>query len=352
MPSPDLSLHTQPARAGTSPPRPPILFLHGMFVGGWVWENYLRFFAERGYAGYALSLPGHPGGRAVPELGRLSMQEYIDEALRAAREIPVPDGVPGGGLPIVFGHSMGGLIAQKLAEAGAAAAAVLVCPAPPRGINVAGAELIVRELKYVWPMLRSRAFAASRGDHDAITFNRVPREQRDAIFARFAPESGRAARELALGKVAVDDANVRCPLFVASAADDKTILPSVARLIARKYHAPIRVYDEHAHMLPAEPGWEGPAADIERWLTHTLHLLERSADHEALWASLRARIGDVVTLRFFDGHAVRAEIVNVDNAAHQDVIYEVREVLARGAAPSPAQGTVATASLYELSALE
>ena len=59
----------------------------------------------------------------------------------------------------------------------------------------------------------------------------------------------------------------------------------------------------------------------------------------------------MVTLRFFDGQAVRAEIVNVDNAAHRDVTYEVREVLARGTARA-AEGTVATASLYELSGVE
>ena len=345
-------LHERPT-APPAAPRPPILFVHGMMVAAWVWENYLRFFAERGYAGYALTLPGHPGGRPVPDLGKVSLHEYVAEALRAARALPVPGGAIGGGLPVVIGHSMGGLIAQKVAEAGAASAAVFVCPAPPRGINVASPSLLVRQVKYIWPLLRSRPFAASRGDHDAITFNRIPREQRDALFARFVPESGRAGREMSRGAIAVDPARVRCPVFVASATDDKTIAPGIARLVAQRYHAPFRVYEDHAHLLLAEPGWEGPAGDIERWLTHSLRRLDDAAEHDALWTSLRARIGDVVTLRFFDGQAVRAEIVNVDNAAHRDVTYEIREVLARGtAAATAAEGTVATASLYELSALE
>src|SRR5215211_6657459 len=100
-------LHERP----TSPPaapRPPVLFIHGMMVAGWVWENYLKFYSERGYPGYALTLPGHPGGRAVPDLGKVSLHEYVEEALQAARALPVPDGAIGGGLPVVFGHSMGG----------------------------------------------------------------------------------------------------------------------------------------------------------------------------------------------------------------------------------------------------
>src|SRR5215208_5956579 len=97
--------------------RPPILFVHGMFVGGWVWENYLRYFAERGYPGYALTLRGHEGGATVMDLGRVSLHDFVEEAVAAARALPASPagaGAPGGDRPVVMGHSMGGLIAQKV----------------------------------------------------------------------------------------------------------------------------------------------------------------------------------------------------------------------------------------------
>jgi len=37
----------------------PILFVHGAWHGAWCWEKFLPYFAENGYAAYAVSLRGH-----------------------------------------------------------------------------------------------------------------------------------------------------------------------------------------------------------------------------------------------------------------------------------------------------
>jgi len=40
----------------------PILFVHGMWHAAWCWaEHLLPYFAQHGYASYALSLRGHGG---------------------------------------------------------------------------------------------------------------------------------------------------------------------------------------------------------------------------------------------------------------------------------------------------
>jgi pimeloyl-ACP methyl ester carboxylesterase len=39
--------------------RSPILFVHGAWHGAWCWENFLPYFADRGYGAYAVSLRGH-----------------------------------------------------------------------------------------------------------------------------------------------------------------------------------------------------------------------------------------------------------------------------------------------------
>ena len=115
-------------------------------------------------------------------------------------------------------------------------------------------------------MLASRPLAGSRADHDYLTFNRVPAAERGALFDRLVPESGRVARELSLGTVAVDAGRVRCPVLAVSARDDRFVPPAVVGRIARKYGAPHLVAEGHGHFLVWEPGWEGPAGEIERWI--------------------------------------------------------------------------------------
>ena len=250
----------RPARAT----QPPVLFVHGMQAGAWAFANYQRYFAERGYPNYAVELRGRPGSRTVADLGRVSVRDYVADGLAVAAEVSRRHG---GTRPVVVGHSMGGLIAQKMAEADAVSAAVLLCSAPPRGIVVSSRQLLSRQLKYLWPIVRSKPIAGSRADHDLLTFHRIPEGERQALFERLGPESGRVGLELSIGALAVDARRVRCPVLVVSAADDRFVPPGVARRLARKYNAPHLEFGGFAHFIVQEPGWEGPAEAIERWLS-------------------------------------------------------------------------------------
>jgi hypothetical protein len=48
--------------------------------------------------------------------------------------------------------------------------------------------------------------------------------------------------------------------------DDKFVVPRVARAMAAKYRAPLKVHDGFAHHIMTEPGWERPANDIIDWM--------------------------------------------------------------------------------------
>ncbi|HEX6533845.1 MAG TPA: alpha/beta fold hydrolase [Gemmatimonadaceae bacterium] len=237
--------------------RPPVLYIHGMFGGAWMFESFARRLAACGWPGAAIDLRGHGDGRRVPDVGRVSVREYIDDAMVAARAL---------GRPIVIGHSMGGLLAQKLAEADAVRAAVLVCAAPPRGISPMSLQLLVRQATHLPALLRSRPLVPTRADADALIFNRVPSAEHDALLARLVAESGRAGRQLALGAITVDARRVRCPVLSVTALDDRFLPPRIGRAIARKYGADLREYEGHGHFLIGEPGWERVADDVAAWL--------------------------------------------------------------------------------------
>ena len=138
----------QPERAT----RPPVLMLHGMFGGAWYFEKYQRFFAERGWPAYALDVRGHHGSRPVERLGEVGIADFVADALEASRAIA---GRHEAQPPAVIGHSMGGLLAQKLAEAGAISAAVLLCSAPPHGISLVTPTLLLKQIKHLPALLRA-----------------------------------------------------------------------------------------------------------------------------------------------------------------------------------------------------
>lgn len=246
-----------------APTRPPLLLVPGMFAGAWYFAAWQRALAARGHPAWALELRGHHQSWPVPALGRVSVTEYVDDALAAARHL---------GRPAVIGHSMGGLVAQKVAEADAARALVLVAAAPPAGIPAVGAAAALRMTRYLPAMLLSQPLVPRRGDLDAVVFNRTPESERDAIAARYVAESGRAARELAFGAAAtrVDASRVRCPVLVLAGASDRFVPARVARRLARRYGAAHRQFPGMGHLVVSEPGWEAVVAHVADWLEATL----------------------------------------------------------------------------------
>ena len=238
--------------------RPPLLLIHGMFGGAWQFADWQRRLVERGRSSVAIDLRGHGTSGTVADIGRISLDDYVDDALAVAREL---------GTPPVVGHSMGGLIAQKLVEKGAVSAAVLVCAAPPRWISALSASLLERMVKYAPALAFSRPLVPLRSDADALFLGRLPAPERDRVFERIQPESGRAARELALGSMSVDAKRVSHPMLSIGAADDRFLPPRIARAIAKKYDCEHREYAGHGHYIIAEPGWEKVADDVAAWLT-------------------------------------------------------------------------------------
>jgi non-heme chloroperoxidase len=251
----DLTVAVQRPTAASG--KPPVLLIHGMFGGAWLWEDYQSLLARRGYETHAVNLRGHHGSRPVPDIGKVAVRDYVADALEVARSLDKP---------IVIGHSMGGLIAQKVAEAGACRAVVLLAAAPPRWIPVVSGLLLRKQLKYMRSLLLFHPLLPSRKDADALMFNRTPVADRDRFYPRLVQESGRAGFDLSFGVVAVHESRVSAPVLVVTGLDDQFVVPRVARALSRKYNATLLEYRSFAHHIMSEPGWEGPCTEIIEWM--------------------------------------------------------------------------------------
>ncbi len=255
----DLILEHAPARAVAR--RPPLLLVHGMHGGSWYLHSYLEAAAAAGWDAWAVNLRGHWGSRPVPDLGRVSVLDYVKD-VRDCLDVLGP--------AVVLGHSMGGLVAQKIAEEGAARAAIFLTSAAPRGLLVLSWPVLRRMWRHVGVVLANRPFTPSPETAAALIANRLSPEIAQRLYPRLVPESGRAARELAFGAIAVDPKLVRCPTLVVGARDDVITPAALQRKIARKYGATYLEASGHAHMLMLEEGWQRPFDAILAWMDRTV----------------------------------------------------------------------------------
>jgi pimeloyl-ACP methyl ester carboxylesterase len=251
-----LKLETAEAKAPLK--KHPIVFIHGSGGGAWTWENYLGFFSSRGYDCYALNLRGHHGSRPESNIGRISIHDHITDVSAVFRAL---------NNPVLIGHSLGGLIVQKLAERFDPPAVVALCPAPPRGIfamKSLGPFLAV--IRHSPEILLGRSVIVSEDEANRLILNQIPPAEKKALYYKGLPQSGRLLLELTVGSLAVDASKVHCPMLIIAGSEDKMTPPETVQKIALKYQADFREYTGFAHMLNLEPGWEQIAEETLQWL--------------------------------------------------------------------------------------
>ncbi len=228
--------------------------MHG---GSWYLRSWLYAAAHAGWDAWAVNLRGHHGSRPVQDLGRVSVLDYVEDVHDCLRTL---------GEAVVVGHSMGGLVTQKVAEGGSVRAAVFATSAAPKGIRVLTWPVLWRMPRYAPAILRSRPFTIGPEDAAALLGNRMTPGLQAWAYPQLVAESGRAAREMALGGIAIDPAAIRCPTFVLGAEHDRITPASVERQIAARYGSEYHEAPGHAHMLMVEEGWEVPFREVLAWL--------------------------------------------------------------------------------------
>src|SRR4051812_20957420 len=236
--------------------RPLVLMMHGAFSTHEVFRPWIRCFAEHGYRAVSVARRGRLGLGPANAKG-LQFADYLEDSRRVIEAL--------GEKPVLVGHSLGGLLAQKLAEEDRCAAAVLVAPAPPRSLVPALHAL--RPLAALLPSILMGKPMARPETCERIALNRVkcPME-RQRIRESLVHESGAVFREMMLGRVRIDASKVRCPVRVIAARDDLVIPPRLAQLTAKQYKAELVIYENNGHWLVEEPGADEIASGIVQWL--------------------------------------------------------------------------------------
>ena len=245
-----------------------LLMIHGIGCGGDAWDRMRPGFEAAGWACDAPTL--FPDQRTLDNppvtLSDLGFDDYVAAMAEAARKIARETGAK----PAVIGHSMGGLIAQCLAERGLVSQAVFLTPAQPKECAEVSLSVAYTFLNILLTRDRKRAYKVWRSGFRFGVLNRVPRRRHEAIYARARFDSGKVYGDLTDG-IEVDEGLVTVPTLTIAASHDRATLARAVRKVGEKYaRAPVPgdffEYPDNAHWIVDEPGTDAVVADIVEWL--------------------------------------------------------------------------------------
>ncbi len=247
---------------------PTLLMIHGVGCDASAWDVMKPGFEADGCTCEAITLFPDRRVRENPpaNLPELGFADYVEASAAEARRLTARDGAK----PAVIGHSMGGLIAQVLAERGEVSKAVFLTPAQPKDCAAIGLPVVWTFLNIIAKQDRTKSYKVWKTGFKWGVMNLVPRERHDAIYATALYDSGKVYGDITDG-VTVDETRVTIPTLTIAGARDRATLPKGVRKVAAKYaRSPVPgdfiEYPGHAHWIVDEPGTDKVVADIAAWL--------------------------------------------------------------------------------------
>ena len=235
-----------------------VIFLHGAWHAAWVWEHWLRVFAEAGYRAQAPDLRGH--GQSPGSYRGARVSDYVADVANLIAGLEEP--------PVLVGHSFGGLLIQHLLHERTYPAAVLLAPVPGRYPPRALADFSRRH-----PLTTLRA--SVRRDLAGLVAS--PRLAREALFTEATPEDvvvccqsrltgadPRLFREMVRAHPPAPKPGT--PTLVLAPTGDRSFTPAMQRRHATELRAEFLEIENSGHNLPLEPAWRSAAEAVLDWL--------------------------------------------------------------------------------------
>ncbi|WP_263915246.1 lysophospholipase [Achromobacter sp. 79A6] len=259
----------------TGPGTPSIYLLHGLSEHAGRYDRLARWLTARGWTVGAHDHRGH--GRSAGRPATLARQEdLVTDAVTRLDAWTAAQGRP----PILLGHSLGALVAVRIALQQLAPIDALVLSSPPFVVNV---PLWVRRT-LTWMSLHApdlrvpHGLAPARISHDravvkAYRSDPLVRRSMTGRLARFVDDGGRDSLREAH--------QLACRTLLMVAGDDSIVAAEGSRQFAQRAPAELltlRWYDTAWHEIFNEtaPIADPVYADLDEWLARTAAALSLS----------------------------------------------------------------------------
>jgi pimeloyl-ACP methyl ester carboxylesterase len=254
-----------------------IIFIHGLHENAHSWTNWKPFFENLGYLCYTPNYPYHEGKavelRQNPNtlLANVRMRDVVSHYTEFIDSLA--DKTP----PILIGHSMGGLIVQKLIQAQKGSLGVCITSASPRGVLSFKWSFIKSNIGTINPLKGNSLFCGSRDWFHYAICNTLTRQESDAIYENAViPESRNIPRSSRGIDGKIDFKIPHAPLLFVSAEKDHIIPISLNIKNVKSYKdknsiTEFKEFKGRSHSICVQSGWEEVAQFIEDWILKNIN---------------------------------------------------------------------------------
>ena len=251
---------------------PHVIFIHGMYLNGQSWQPWMDRLTAAGFTCSAPSWPYHEGdprqlrSTVDPWLCSLTFEAVSEHYKRLLDDLPQP--------PILVGHSIGGLVVQRLVSDGYGIAGVSISSAPPPGVISFSPHFVRANFPHINPLAGSRpVFMTPKRFHYAFC-NTMTRAASDEVFKRFVVPESRNVPRSTLGHTAKINFDApHAPLLFLTGNRDHLTPVAMVRRNARRYNADqgkvdFQEFEGRSHYICGEPGWTDVADAAIGWVWH------------------------------------------------------------------------------------
>jgi len=242
--------------------RPSVLILHGLFGRPVLLSPWIEFLSAAGFTCHTPTLPWRdPVDRDLQR--EVGLDNYLRATVEAYDELDEP--------PVVIGHSIGGLLGQRLTTVRHCRALILLASVPP-GMLWTRPIAMPHLIRLLPAILAGRDISPSAETFREIPLHGLPRDEQDDLIPRMVPDSGRVFRAMMFDTAAtrVKREAVSCPVLCVSGGADRNVASWISRRIARRYKAEHHVHSSLPHWIVAAPALDDVAPPVLAWLTKTL----------------------------------------------------------------------------------
>jgi pimeloyl-ACP methyl ester carboxylesterase len=249
-----------------------IVFVHGLFLNHHSWADWKSYFEGQGYTCYA---PAYPYKNHTPsslwdntpsELGKLTFKDVVESMEQLIDTLPEK--------PIIIGHSMGGLVAQKLVEIDKAAAAICISSAAPNGVTTSRWSFWKSNFRVINHLKGNSIFKPTKKWFHYAFANTLAREVSDQFFDKYVtPESRNIPRSTLKSFAKIDFNKNHAPLLFITGGEDHIIPSALVQKNFKKYKEKagfkeLKVYKNRNHLICLEKGSDKVASDVLNWIKH------------------------------------------------------------------------------------
>ena len=243
-----------------------VMLVHGMFLNPRSWQQWQEFFERRGYDCIAPAWPLHEGDPGdlrthVPAgFSSLCLNDVVQHMEEVASEHEDL---------ILIGHSIGGLIVQKLINKGIGRLGVAMCSMPPAGLFSAEPAAI-RTL--TGASSERKAISIDADTFYEVYGNGMHQLDCEAAWHRYVmPGHQRILRECMGNEARIDTSAAHAPLLFVAAEEDRIIPPRICQKNANAYtdegsRTDYVEFSGRGHFIQGQPHWQEVACYIDGWI--------------------------------------------------------------------------------------